>query len=117
MGVQRGDATYFMPPFECCNRQIVDWSTKLGIEVVNFTPGTGTNADNTTPDMKNYKSSEEIWENLKIFEEYHSEHLNGAILLIHPGTKPARTDKFYNLLGEIIEYMYTNGYQFKSLKN
>ncbi|HKI88147.1 MAG TPA: polysaccharide deacetylase family protein [Draconibacterium sp.] len=116
-GVQRKEAAYFIPPYEWCNRQIVDWCTKLGIEVVNFTPGTGTNEDNTTPKMENYKSSEKIWENLKIFEEYRPEHLNGAILLIHPGTKPARKDKFYNLLDELIEYMYTNGYRFKSLKS
>lgn len=116
-GVQRDEAIYFMPPYEWCNREIVGWSRKLGIEVVNFTPGTVTNADYTTPDMKNYKSSEEIWEKLKIFEQYDPEHLNGAILLIHPGTEPARTDKFYDLLDEIIEYMYTNGYHFKSLKN
>lgn len=116
-GVSRTEATWFMPPYEWCNREIVEWCKEMGIQVVNFTPGTGTNADYTTPDMKNYKSSEEIWEKLKIFEEYEPEHLNGAILLIHPGTEPARTDKFYDLLDEIIEYMYTNGYHFKSLNN
>ena len=115
-GVQRKNANYFMPPYEWCNREIVNWCEEMGVDVVNFTPGTGTNADYTTPGMKNYKSSEEIWEKLKIFEQYNPEHLNGAILLIHPGTEPARTDKFYDLLDEIIEYMYTNGYRFKSLK-
>ena len=116
-GIRSTDAKYFMPPYEWCNREIVDWCKKLGLDVVNFTPGTGTNADYTTPDMKNYKSSEEIWEKLKIFEQYKPKHLNGAILLIHPGTEPARTDKLYHLLDEMIEYFYTNGYRFKSLKN
>ena len=116
-GVSREEATWFMPPYEWCNGEIVKWCNEMGIDVVNLTPGTGTNADYTTPDMKNYKSSEEIWEKLKSFEEYEPKHLNGAILLIHPGTEPARTDKFYNQLDELIEYMYTNGYRFKSLKD
>ncbi len=116
-GIQQSDADIFMPPYEWCNREIVEWCNEMGIRVVNFTPGTGTNADYTTPDMKNYKSSEEIWQKLEIFEQYNPQHLNGAILLIHAGTEPARIDKFYNLLDEIIEYMYTNGYRFKSFKN
>ncbi len=111
------DAPFFMPPYEWCNREIVTWSKKLGFDVINFTPGTGTNADYTTPEMKNYKSSDEIWSQLTDFEEYQPEHLNGAILLIHPGTDPARKDKFYHMLEDMIEYFYSNGYRFSSLKN
>jgi endoglucanase len=59
-GIQKENARYFMPPYEWYNRQIVDWSRNLGLDVINFTPGTGTNADYTTPEMKNYKSSEQF---------------------------------------------------------
>jgi endoglucanase len=116
-GIQPGDATFFMPPYEWCNREIIEWAKKLGLDVVNFTPGTGTNADYTTPEMKNYKSSEQIWINLKNFEENEPNGLNGAILLIHPGTEPERTDKFYHLLDNLIGYFYSNGYRFKSFKD
>lgn len=114
-GIKQENVSFFMPPYEWCNREIVDWSRNLGLQVVNFTPGTGTNADYTTPKMKNYKSSEELWQKLKLFEQYDSEHLNGAILLIHPGTEPERKDKLYNLLDEMIAFLYFNGYRFRSL--
>jgi endoglucanase len=116
-GIQPEEARFFMPPYEWCNREIVNWAKNLGFDVVNFTPGTGTNADYTTPKMKNYKSSQEIWSNLKNFEDKDTNGLNGAILLIHPGTEPARIDKFYNLLDNLIGYFYSNGYRFKSLKD
>ncbi len=115
--IQPGEATFFMPPHELYNREIVNWGRALGFELINYTPGTFTNKDITTPGMKDYKSSEKIWEELIDFEQYNSEHLNGAILLIHPGTDPARKDKFYHLLEDMIEYFYANGYRFSSLKN
>ncbi len=65
--------------------------------------------------MPNYKSSEEIWQELKHFEQTQTEKLNGALILIHPGTDKERKDKFYHLLDELIEYAYANGYQFASL--
>lgn len=114
--IQRKDAPFFMPPYEWCNREVVSWAEKLGLKVINFTPGTGTNADYTSPRMKNYESSEKIWQNLKNFEEYQSKHCNGAVLLIHPGTVPERKDKFYYLIDDLIGYFYSNGYRFLPLK-
>lgn len=115
-GVNPEEATFFMPPYEWCNKEIVGWAENMGLTMINFTPGTGTNADYTSPGMANYKSSKQIWENLKNYEQYQNEHLNGAILLIHPGTEPARKDKFYNMLDNLTNYMYSNGYRFSSLK-
>jgi peptidoglycan/xylan/chitin deacetylase (PgdA/CDA1 family) len=111
-GIQKGNARYFMPPYEWYNRQIVDWSRNLGLDVINFTPGTGTNADYTTPEMKNYKSSEVIFNNLMNFEN--KKDLNGSVLLIHPGTEASRKDKFYLKLDELIKSLAEKGYQFKS---
>ena len=116
-GIKQKEASFFMPPYEWCNSEIVGWAKMSGLDVINFTPGTGTNADYTSPGMPNYKSSEQIWEHLKTFEQYQNKHLNGAILLIHPGTEPARKDKFYNLLDKLINFLYSNGYRFSSLKN
>lgn len=116
-GIQSEDARFFMPPYEWYNREIVNWSRELGLDVINFTPGTGTNADYTTPLMKNYKSSEQLFQQLASFEKTNPDHLNGAIILIHPGTETSRTDKFYPRLNDLITYFSGKGYQFKSMKD
>lgn len=58
-----------------------------------------------------YKSSEEIFNNVLRFEEERS--LNGAILLIHIGTHPERTDKFCNRLDGLITELKSRGYEFQ----
>lgn len=116
-GIQPESAGIFMPPYEWYNRRIVDWSRNLGLDVINFTPGTGTNADYTTPEMPNYKSSDELINRLMNFEIKNQLGLNGAILLIHPGTEGARTDKFYLKLDELIKTFAEKGYQFKSFND
>ncbi|MBZ4675943.1 MAG: cellulase [Anaerophaga sp.] len=112
-GVPEDEIRWFLPPYEWYNSQIVNWSSNMGIEVVSFTPGIGTNADYTTPEMSNYRSSEELLEHLWYFEE--TEGLNGALLLIHPGVHPDRKDKFYNHLAEIIDELRNRGYCFEKL--
>ena len=82
---------------------------------MNLTPGTGTDADYTTPGMGNYKSSEELISRLYNFEANSPDGLNGALVLIHPGTHPDRTDKLYLRLDEIIEYFSEKGYTFSKL--
>lgn len=114
-GIDFSKARFFMPPYEWYNIEITGWSKKLGLEVISFTPGTGTNADYTTPDMKNYRSSKEIFKNLKQFEKKNESGLNGAIILIHPGTEPERTDKFYYKLNDLIKYFEKKGYRFESI--
>lgn len=114
-GVEKQDANFFMPPYEWYNQDIVDWSKQLGLGLVNFSPKTGTNADYTTPDMQNYKSSEELFQGLKTFEKQNEIGLNGTVLLIHPGTSEKRIDKFYLKLDELIKYYSGKGYKFKSL--
>jgi hypothetical protein len=38
--------------------------------------------------------------------------MNGYILLIHPGTDPRRTDKFYLHLDEVLHYLEKKNYSF-----
>ena len=78
---------------------------------MNFTPGTATPADYTTPDMKNYKSSSELIDKLFAFEK--KEGLNGAIILIHPGVEDSRTDRLYDKLEDIIKRLKRLGYNFE----
>ena len=104
--------THFMPPYEWYNEQITHWSQQQGLQLINFTPGTGTNADYTTPSMKNYRSSVQLYERLLDFEQKNPTRLNGAIVLIHLGTDPARKDKFYRRLPQLIVELKGKGYGF-----
>jgi endoglucanase len=104
---------YFLAPYEWYNSTISRWSEDMGLTLVNLTPGTATNADYTTPDMDNYRSSDYLIQRLASFEERCG--LNGAMILIHPGTAPERTDKLWQRLGEIISYYKEKGYTFNRL--
>lgn len=114
-GVRPDVAKYFLAPYEWYNLAISRWSAKRNMQLINFTPGTGTNADYTTPEMTNYKSSKQLTDKLMNFETTNTEGLNGAIILIHLGTHPDRKDKFYNSLNQIIEKLSKKGYTFKVL--
>jgi len=114
-GVMASEAKWFMPPYEWCNRAIVNWSRSMGVSVVNFTPGVRTNADYTTPQMSNYLSSDDIVQSLHRFEQDNPQGLNGCILLIHPGTSPARQDKLYERLPQIIGRLKKQAYRFERL--
>ena len=113
IGIDISQVHYYLPPYEYYNAEHVSMIESLGQTVVNFTPGLRTAADYTTPDMPNYRSSQELIEQLFEFEE--KEGLNGAIILIHPGTVDARTDKLYLRLDEIIQHLKNKGYIFKRL--
>ena len=109
-GISREDAPYFLPPYEWYNDSISQWTKDLGFTLVNFTPGTISHADYTTPDMKNYRSSDSIFRSIIDYET--GKGMNGFILLIHIGTDTARTDKLYNRLAELIGEMKQRGYGF-----
>ncbi len=110
-GISKPDARLFLPPFEWYNSAISDWTSSLEFQLINFTSGTGSNADYTTPSMKNYASSDAIFAKIKDYEAKDSNGLNGFILLLHVGTEPARTDKFYNRLDELIDFLKSKNYE------
>jgi len=114
-GIKRKSVHFFLPPYEWYNLKISEWTSQSGMVLINFTPGTGTNADYTTPEMAGYKSSDVIWDHLLRFEERHSAGLNGAFVLIHLGTHPDRKDKFYNRLSFLIDELRERGYDFGRL--
>ncbi|MGN6439444.1 MAG: polysaccharide deacetylase family protein [Agriterribacter sp.] len=110
-GISKSQAQYFMPPYEWYNDSVSAWIREAGLQVINFTPGTLSNADYTTPDMKNYRSSDSIMKSIKVFEKQKPNGLNGFILLVHIGTDKKRTDKFYKQLPELLEYLQQKGYK------
>lgn len=112
-GADIGKQKVFLPPYEWYNDSISVWSSELGIKLINFTPGVRTNADYTIPSIgEKYHSSEKLEELLFQYEK--KKGLNGALILIHAGTHPERTDKFYDRLGGIIEKLRQLGYSFGS---
>lgn len=108
---------YFIPPYEHYNTTISSWARQLGLQVINYTPGTITNGDYTTPEMKRYFSSKEILGRIWEYERTDPNGLNGHIMLIHFGTDPARTDKFYDKLPGLIRELRRKGYSFTPLKD
>ena len=110
-GIDQPDAVYFIPPYEWYNSTISQWTKDLGLELVNFSPGTRSTADYTYPEMgSRYRSSSEIYKS--IFDYESKKNLNGFILLIHIGTDPRRTDKFYFMLDTMLTDLKKKGYTF-----
>ena len=107
---------YMIPPYEWWNDIVAKWANETGISLLSFTPGTGSNADYTWPEMgTTYKSSEAILQSIKAFEAKDPHQLNGMVLLVHVGTDPRRKDKFYEHLGTLIVDLKAKGYQFKTV--
>ncbi|WP_276504810.1 glycoside hydrolase family 9 protein [Terrimonas pollutisoli] len=114
-GIKKEKAHFFLPPYEWYNDAIGGWTKTLGFQLINFTPGTKSNADYTTPEMRNYRSSEEIYQSIINYELEKPAGLKGFILLLHIGTDPTRTDKFYKRLPGLIKYLKAKGYQFQTV--
>ena len=115
-GITKKDAPFFLPPYEWYNLQISEWTKELGLTLVNFTSGTSSNADWTIPEMnERYLSSDTIFNRILKYEETDPFGLNGFNLLIHFGTHPSRTDKFYFRLDELIAVLKERGYAFTLL--
>lgn len=110
-GIDRKDVPFFMPPYEWYNAEIAAWTNAMGHRVVNFTPGTRSNADYTTDDDKNYISSEAIMLRIKEYEAKDPNGLNGFILLTHIGSGPKRSDKFHDRLSALIDFILSKKYE------
>jgi endoglucanase len=117
-GIKWKHAPYFLPPFEWYNRTISQWTKEMGLKLLNFSPGTQSTADYTYPEMgTGYRSTDRIYQSIIDKERTDANGLNGFILLVHIGTDPRRTDKFYNRLDELIRELKGKGYRFGSLKH
>ena len=87
-GIKRERAVYFLPPYEWYNKRIAEWTRDYGLQLINMTYGTLSHADYTTPEMLNYRSSDEIYRSILDFESKNTNGLNGFMLLMHQGTDP-----------------------------
>lgn len=115
-GVTAREARYFLPPYEWYNREIAAWSRDSGIVLVNFSPGTYSNADYTTPDMgRRYVPTDSIYDRILRYESTHTSGLNGFHLLLHIGVHPSRTDRFARRLDELITELTRRGYRWERI--
>jgi peptidoglycan/xylan/chitin deacetylase (PgdA/CDA1 family) len=110
IGISKKQALYFLPPYEWYNDTIAAWTKELDLQLINYTPGSLSHADYTTPDAKNYRSSATIYQSIIDYEKNSSNGLNGAILLMHIGTDPKRADKLYHLLPQLLQWLSEKKY-------
>jgi peptidoglycan/xylan/chitin deacetylase (PgdA/CDA1 family) len=108
-GVER--PRYFLPPYEHYNADVARWTAELGLRLVNFTPGTRSNADYTEDGAANLVSSRTIFESILARERQDPNGLNGFLLLLHLGAGPRRTDKFHPHFGALLDALAGKGYQ------
>jgi len=117
-GITKTDAPYYLPPYEWYNDSIAVWTEYLGLKLVNHTPGTRSNQDWTIPIETGgsyYFSSDSIYASIMEYEKKST--LNGFHLLLHIGSDPRRTDKFYHRLDKLIVDLKKLGYGFGKMKN
>jgi len=114
-GVPASAITHFLPPYEWYNDSIAAWTKAMNLQLINYTPGTLSAADYTYPELKNYRSTADIYRSILEKEQEDRYGLNGFVLLLHIGTDAKRTDKFYNKLDELIIALKEKGYLFKKV--
>jgi peptidoglycan/xylan/chitin deacetylase (PgdA/CDA1 family) len=108
--LQPGTPAYFVPPYEWYNRDHVAWSRKAGLELVNFTPGSGSNRDFMREDHPKFVSSCQIRDDVLNYERQDPHGLNGFLLLLHLGS--ARKDPFHMEFGALCDELARRGYEF-----
>lgn len=107
----------FLPPYEHYNSEIAGWTREMNLRLVNFTPGTRSNADYTGEQEKNFVSSEAIYRSILAHEASDPHGLNGFLLLLHVGAGPGRTDKFHRLVPQLLDELRHRGYHFVTVED
>ncbi|MFT3786197.1 MAG: polysaccharide deacetylase family protein [Tepidisphaeraceae bacterium] len=104
------ESTLFLPPFEWFNEDQVKWSRELGLTLINFTPGSGSNRDYIPEGEKGFVASKQIADDILAYEQRDGHGLNGFILLLHTGS--LRKDKMTEELDRVIVDLQHRGYEF-----
>lgn len=107
-GIDTTCTRFVVPSFEWYNAEHTNAFSHNDYITVTMSPGLLTYLDFTVPDMTAYCTSDSIWENF--IENLQNDNLIGKIILIHLGTQPERTDKFYLRLPAMIDSLHSRGY-------
>jgi len=115
-GITPQQAPWMIPPYEWHNATVAAWAREMGLQLVNFSPGTASSMDYTYPGIEGgntYRDNRWLWNRIMRCEQEHT--LNGQLLMIHLGTDDRRVEKFYDCLPALIKTLKDKGYQFVSL--
>jgi peptidoglycan/xylan/chitin deacetylase (PgdA/CDA1 family) len=107
----RGAPVYFIPPYEWYNREQVAWAREMGVTLINFTPGSGSNRDYAPEGDKAFVPSQRIYDDILAYEKKDAHGLNGFLLLLHLGS--GRKDPFSTRLASLCEELARRGYEFE----
>jgi peptidoglycan/xylan/chitin deacetylase (PgdA/CDA1 family) len=102
-------ARLFIPPYEWFNRDQVRWSREMGVTLINFTPGSGSNRDYAPEGDRVFVPSQKIFDDILAYEQRDPHGLNGFILLLHLGS--GRKDPFHPRLGALCDELGKRGYE------
>lgn len=104
---------YFVPPFEWYNAEQVAWARAMGVTLINFTPGSGSNRDYIPESERKFTPSAEIARGILDYERRDANGLNGFMLLLHAGS--TRADKMHDHLDALVAELRARGYAFVTL--
>ena len=104
---------YFLPPFEWYNAEQVEWSHGMGLTLINFTPGSGSNRDYVPEGDPKFAPSAAIARGVLDYERRDPRGLNGFILLLHAGS--LRKDKMTDQLDGLVAELQRRSYAFVAL--
>ena len=104
---------FFLPPFEWFNGEQVEWAKAMGLTLVNFTPGSGSNRDYIPEGDPKFTPSAAISRGVLDFEAREPSGVNGFLLLLHAGSM--RADKMDAQLDGLVVELQRRGYAFVRL--
>jgi peptidoglycan/xylan/chitin deacetylase (PgdA/CDA1 family) len=111
LGAMRGTMPrLFIAPYEWYNGEQVRWARELGVTLINFTPGSGSNRDYAPEGDPRFVPSRRIYDDILAYEKKDPHGLNGFVLLLHLGS--GRKDPFHLLLGQLCDELSKRSYEF-----
>ena len=105
-----GTPILFVPPYEWYNAEQVAWSSEMGVGLINFTPGSGSNRDYAREGDRAFAPSQLILDDILAYEQKDPHGLNGFLLLLHLGS--GRRDPFHPRLGDLCDELTRRDYEF-----
>jgi endoglucanase len=109
-GLKEGTPVLFIPPYEWYNRDQTKWCDEMGVTLINFTPGSGSNRDYVPEGERTFVPSKELRDDILAYEQKDPHGLNGFLLLMHIGAQ--RQDLLHTQLGSICDELTSRGYKF-----
>jgi endoglucanase len=105
-----GEPVLFIPPYEWYNRDQSKWCDEMGVTLINFTPGSGSNRDYAPEGDRTFVPSTKLRDDILAYEQKDPHGLNGFVLLLHIGAQ--RQDLFHTQLGSLCDELTNRGYKF-----